>query len=126
MNADGTHMDLVVERLERVAVVTVSGDVDAASVHLLREAFDELVADGQHRFVIDLAGVAFMDSSGLAALVQLFKRVRIGEGDVRICALQPAVLRVFELVRLTRVFELFESAEEACASYSDITMRATL
>jgi anti-sigma B factor antagonist len=118
-------MELVVERLESAAVVTVSGDVDAASAHLLREAFDELVANGEHRFVIDLAGVAFMDSSGLASLVQLFKRVRIGEGDVRICALQPAVLRIFELVRLTRVFELFDTAEDAYASYSESDIRAT-
>ena len=118
-------MDLVVERLDGFALVAVAGDVDAASVHLLRAAFDGLVADGEHRFAIDLAGVAFMDSSGLAALVQLFKRVRIGEGDVRICALQPAVLRVFELVRLTRVFQLFDTAEEACSSYSDSTSEAT-
>jgi anti-anti-sigma factor len=111
-------MELKVERLDSAALVTVSGDVDAASAHLLRRAFDGLVADGEHRFVIDLGAVPFMDSSGLAALVQLFKRVRIGEGDVRICALQPAVLRVFELVRLTRVFELFDDAAAACASYA--------
>ncbi len=118
-------MELVVERLDIVTLVSVSGDVDAASVHLLREAFDDLVATGQHRFVIDLAGVGFMDSSGLATLVQLFKRVRIGDGDVRICALQPTVLRIFELVRLTRVFELFDTAEQACASYSQANIRAT-
>ena len=112
-------MELAVERLDGAALVSVSGDVDAASSHLLRVAFDELVAAGQHRFVIDLAGVPFMDSSGLATLVQLFKRVRIGEGDVRICALQPPVLRIFELVRLTRVFEIFETAEEAYASYHE-------
>ena len=117
-------MELVVKRLDCAAVVTVSGDVDASSVHLLRASFDGLVASGQHHFVIDLAGVPFMDSSGLACLVQLFKRVRIGEGDVRICALQPAVLRVFELVRLTRVFEIFETSEDACASYSGPSVRA--
>lgn len=111
-------MELVVGHREDAALVSLSGDVDAGSVHRLRAAFDTLVADGQHRFVIDLAGVPFMDSAGLAALVQLFKRVRIGEGDVRISGLQPPVLRIFELVRLTRVFALFDTAEQACASYN--------
>lgn len=118
-------MDLVVEERQHAALVTVSGDVDAGTVHQLRDAFDTVVAAGQHRFVIDLAAVPFMDSSGLAVLVQLFKRVRVGEGDVRIAALQPTVLRIFELVRLTRVFELFDTAEQAYASYTDLSLRAT-
>ena len=74
--------------------------------------------EGRQRFVIDLAGVPFMDSSGLATLVQTFKRVRIGEGDVRIAALQDEVLRVFQLVRLDRVFDLYPDAEVAVASFS--------
>jgi len=118
-------MEITVNEHRDVAVVTLSGDVDAASAGALRDAFDALVARGQHRFVIDLAGVPFMDSSGLASLVQLFKRVRIGEGDVRVCALQPAVLRIFELVRLTRVFSLFDTAGEAVASYAEPALRST-
>ncbi len=118
-------MELVVEQREGAALVHLSGDVDAGSVHLLRDAFDRLVAEGQHRFVVDLAEVPFMDSAGLACLVQLFKRVRIGEGDVRISALQPAVLRIFELVRLTRVFALFDTADDAYESYAEPSMRAT-
>ena len=118
-------MELVIEHVERAVLVRVSGNVDAGSIHVLRDAFDEFVAAGQPRFVIDLARVPFMDSSGLAALVQLFKRVRIGEGDVRISDLQPAVLRIFELVRLTRVFEIFDTADGACASYATPAARAT-
>ncbi|MBA2560857.1 MAG: STAS domain-containing protein [Propionibacteriales bacterium] len=118
-------MELVVDQREGVALVTLSGDVDAGSVQLLRDTFDRLVAAGQHRFVVDLGDVPFMDSAGLACLVQLFKRVRIGEGDVRICTLQPAVLRIFELVRLTRVFELFDTPEAAFASYAEPSLRAS-
>lgn len=117
-------MELVVEHLHPAVLVRLSGDVDAGSVQLLREAFDRLVAEGQHRFVIDVTAVPFMDSAGLACLVQLFKRVRIGEGDVRISGLQPAVLRIFELVRLTRVFEIFDTAEQACASFPQPSLRA--
>jgi anti-anti-sigma factor len=118
-------MDLLVEHREGAVLVTLAGDVDAGSVHVLRDAFDGLVSDGQHRFVIDLAAVPFMDSAGLASLVQLFKRVRIGDGDVRISALQPPVLRIFELVRLTRVFKLFDTAAQACASSAEPSLPAS-
>lgn len=70
--------------------------------------------------MIDLSDVAFMDSSGLATLVQLFKRVRICEGDVRLCGLQPKVQRVFELIRLDRVFDSFPGRDEAVASFAGL------
>jgi len=110
-------MEIKVERDSTVAVVAVSGDVDAATAPQLRQQFDELLGNGDQNFVIDLSGVAFMDSSGLATLVQLFKRVRIGHGDVRLCGLQPEVRRIFELTRLDRVFDIFPSRQEAVASY---------
>ncbi len=111
-------MEINVERDGVVAVVVVSGDVDAATAPQLRQQFDDLLADGQQDFVIDLSGVKFMDSSGLAALVQLFKRVRIGHGDVRLCGLQPEVGRIFELTRLNRVFDIFPDRAEAVASFT--------
>ncbi len=105
------------ERTGRLAVLRIKGDVDAGTVDSFRRTIDELLAAGEHRFVIDLTDVPFMDSAGLATLVQLFKRVRIGEGDVRLAGLQPDVRRVFELVRLTRVFDVYDDAASAVASY---------
>ena len=111
------RVELSVERPNDLAVLRVAGDVDAGTVDALRRTIDELLASGEHRFVVDLTNVPFMDSAGLATLVQLFKRVRIGEGDVRLAGLQPDVRRIFELVRLTRVFDTYDSAEAAVASY---------
>lgn len=111
-------MELTTDQRDGIAVVTVAGEVDASSVSQLRSHLDDLLAQGDHNFVIDLTDVAFMDSSGLATLVQLFKRVRIGEGDVRLCGLQPKVQRVFELIRLDRVFDSFPSRSEAVASFA--------
>jgi anti-sigma B factor antagonist len=110
-------VELSVQRSNDVALLTVVGDVDAGTVDDLRRTIDELLANGEHRFVVDLTGVPFMDSSGLATLVQLFKRVRIGEGDVRLAGLQPDVQHIFKLVRLTRVFDVYDTADAAVASY---------
>ena len=101
-----------------VTVVAVDGFVDAGTVGELRDTLERLVREGRQRFVIDLTRVPFMDSSGLATLVQTFKRVRIGEGDVRVAGLQDEVLRVFQLVRLDRVFDLYPDAEAAVASFT--------
>lgn len=108
------------ERVDDVAVVAVDGVVDAGSVDALRGELDGLLSGGDQRFVVDLTGVPFMDSSGLAVLVSTFKRVRIGEGDVRLAGLQEDVQRVFQLVRLDRVFDLFPDAQSAVASFGAV------
>jgi anti-sigma B factor antagonist len=66
---------------------------------------------------IDMAGVDFVDSPGLLAFVRLFKRVRIGEGAVKLCSLRSAVLHTFELTRLNKVFDIFETLAEAAESF---------
>jgi anti-sigma B factor antagonist len=109
-------MDCVVEERGIVAVVSPRGDLDAASVGAFQERVDELLRGGTHNFVIDLGGVGFVDSAGLAALVRLYKHVRIGEGDVRLAAVPPTVMQIFDLTRLSRVFDIFPTAAEAAAS----------
>jgi len=100
-----------------VVVVIVEGDLDASNAPDLRAKFEELIGQGENQYVIDLSGVPFMDSSGIAALVNLFKRVRIGAGDVKLCGLQEEVKKVFELTRLNRVFDIFDTCAEAAASF---------
>ncbi len=110
-------MDVDLEHNGDVVAVVLRGDVDAAVTAELRQQLDDQLADGRQNFVVDLSDVAFMDSSGLATLVQLFKRVRIGHGDVRLCGLQPNVRRLFELIRLDRVFAMFPDRAAAYASF---------
>ncbi|HEY73067.1 MAG: anti-anti-sigma factor [Chloroflexi bacterium] len=110
-------MQIDVEKEKDVVVVTVEGDLDSSSAPDLRAKFEELIRQRENQYVIDLTGVPFMDSSGIAALVNLFKRVRIGAGDVKLCGLQEEVKKVFKLTRLDRVFDIFDTRAEAVASF---------
>jgi anti-sigma B factor antagonist len=85
----------------------------------LNTAFDQLVIRGEQNYVIDLNLVTFMDSSGLAALARMYKRIRIGKGDVRLCCIQPDMRRILELTRFDRVFDIFSNRASAVASFSD-------
>lgn len=116
-------MDVTVDHEDATVVVTPNGEVDAGTAPQLRAVLDDLLVQGFHNFVIDLSEVDFIDSSGIATLVQLFKRVRIGEGDVRVCGLQAKVQRVFALIRLDRVFDTFDRRAEAVASFGGADAR---
>ena len=100
-----------------VAVVVVHGDLDAAGAPVLRRHLDDLLAGGRRDFVVDLAAVDVVEGAGFRALVGFFTRVRIGHGDVRLCALQTPVRRVFERLRLDRVFDTFDDRPAAVASF---------
>jgi anti-sigma B factor antagonist len=110
-------VDIGIDRQGEIVVVAPQGELDAASAPQLRADLDRLLSDGVRCFVVDLAAVGFMDSSGLASLVGLFKRVRTSDGDVRLSGVAGDVRRVLELTRLDRVFDLYDDRATAVASF---------
>ncbi|PRY65894.1 anti-sigma B factor antagonist [Glaciihabitans tibetensis] len=95
------------------AVVRAVGKLNMVSAPALREIVLKLIGEGRQRIVVDLAGVDFMDSSGLGALVGCLKAARQGGGDLRIAAPGAQVLMVLKLSNLDRVLATFETAEDA-------------
>jgi anti-sigma B factor antagonist len=83
--------------------------VDAVSVAAALAA----VAAREPEIIVDLAGVEFMDSSGVAALVRGRKHARHAGGDLLLAAPQQQVLRVLAITRLIDVFSLHVSVDEA-------------
>lgn len=96
-----------------IAVLDVSGDVDMYTSPKLREALAGLTRGRVQKIVVNLGDVKFMDSSGIATLVQAYKEARPYEGEVRLAAPGGNVLRVFQLSNLTSLFPVFDTVEEA-------------
>ncbi len=92
--------------------------MDAHNSGDLKEQMLQLFDEGKSNLIIDLSAVRFIDSSGLGALVSGFKNASAREGSLKLCCLQPQVRSMFELTRLHRVFEIYNSAEEAQESFS--------
>ena len=94
------------------AVVALRGDldlVDAASV-----AFALAMIAGRDPVIVaDLAGLEFIDSSGVMALARSRKRARHAGGDLVLAAPRPRVMRVLAAIRLTDPFTIYASADEA-------------
>ena len=96
-------------------VLALSGVMDAAQAPQVRQALREALDAGRKRLLVDLAGVTFMDSSALFALVSTYKAARSLGGDVALSSLCPSVRALFELTRLHRVFEIFDDQATAVA-----------
>jgi anti-sigma B factor antagonist len=86
-------------------VVTVRGELDVATSPLLRAALAELVeAAGVPCIVVDLAGVTFIDSAGVHALVEASKRLGGGGGELVLSGVKPGAFKVLDVCGLTSVF----------------------
>src|SRR5947209_7482373 len=88
-------------------VATVQGDVDLHNSPELRGALLELLHKGKPRkLVLNLGGVSYMDSSGIAVLVEALGQVRRAGGKVYLTNLQPRVKSILEIARLNTIFVL--------------------
>jgi len=110
-------MEINVRKTGNVVVVTPVGDVNAHSAPELDAKLDELIGQGEQNYVLDLGDVPFMDSSGLGIMVKIFKRIRIGDGDVKLASPTPAIMNILRLTRLERVFDIYEEQEAAVTSF---------
>jgi anti-sigma B factor antagonist len=109
-------IDINIVRNGACSVVHVDGDIDLKTSPELRAAILDLYEKrGQERVIIDLAGVNYIDSSGVASLVEGLQEAKKRNARFILCALNDAPRRVLELTRLTKVFEIARTVEEALA-----------
>ena len=94
------------------------GSLEASNVIDFREAVMGLLKEGD-KVVLDLGNVNFMDSSGLGAIVALGKSLAEGGGELKLANITPQVRTVFELTRLHQAFEIYDTVEEAAASFRE-------
>ncbi|MEA1997496.1 MAG: STAS domain-containing protein [Gemmatimonadota bacterium] len=106
-------MQVKVRNEKNLAVISVNGDVDLYSSPEMRNAITDLSKKKVPLVVVNLAEVDYMDSSGVATLVEGLRLVSSYKGEFRIACLKPSVREVFELARLDKVFSIFDSEEEA-------------
>ena len=101
-----------------VTVFSLKGNLDALTAPQLKKEIEALLAARKIHVVFDLSALELIDSSGVGAIVSLFKRVRTLQGDVKIARLAGQPSEIFKLLRLDRAFEIFDSVDAAVARFS--------
>jgi anti-sigma B factor antagonist len=95
-------------------VMQVEGDLDLESAPALTTELKARL--GPRPIVLDLAGVEFMDSSGLGVLVGAHKEAAAQGGALVLAAPTPRVHKIFKITKLHKVFALYETLDEAVES----------
>ncbi len=107
------HIDISAERVaDGVTVVRVTGEVDMLTAPRLRSEVVERITTGG-TLVLDLGGVGFLGSAGLAVLVEAAQRSTREQAAFRVVAVERAVLRPLAATGLGEVFSVHPSVAEA-------------
>jgi anti-anti-sigma factor len=94
-------------------VLTLVGDFDMHTVQAVVEPVEALLQDPPHDVVVDLSGVQFIDSSGIALLVKVYTRVvREGQGTMRVDRSSSVARRLLEVCGLLDTFGMNGSGPE--------------
>jgi anti-anti-sigma factor len=100
---------LIVTIEEKRATIEFSGT--------LKDDLINKIEQGNSNVIIDLSATEFVDSSFLGTLVAGFKKTDINGGSLKIVDLQEPVRAMFELTRLYKIFEIFDTVEDALNSF---------
>lgn len=106
-------MSFSMDREDDVLTVAVVGQLTVANRQDFKQAILDQMAQGARIVLVDLNEAAYVDSSGLGALVSLNRRLHDGGGELRLIGLNEDLKSLFELTRLDTLFPIYSSREEA-------------
>ena len=110
-------MHISVRRHDKTTIFDLSGDIDFANSRDVRDSVLREIREGRAaRVVVNLSQVRYIDSSGVASLVEGLKAARDLGSRFILVGLSTSAREVLQLSRLLRVFEVYETEQEALAS----------
>ncbi len=108
-------LDIQSETISDGVLMRPTGEIDLSCAATLRQHLSKVQEGTPGRLIVDLSQVPYMDSSGVATLVEAMQVARRSESKLVLCALQDKVRSIFEIARLDMVFTIVDSVEEAAA-----------
>lgn len=112
-DSDSGALSVTVRIVDGAAIVAAVGDIDLSGSPALRSEMKKVQEAKPARIIVDLSGVPYMDSSGVATLVEAMKFARANRGKLVLCSLSDRVRSIFEIARLESVFTIVSDVEAA-------------
>ena len=109
-------MNIKHERIDGALVCMLDGEVNITTSPELRKAFEGIIKNNETKVLIDFSQVGYIDSSGLATLIEMLQRLKKSGGKLVFCNMSQKVKNVFEITKLDKLFSICESRDEALKS----------
>ncbi len=101
---------------ERPNVFPLEGEIDLHVSPGIATSLKSMIAEKPKQLVVDLSRVSYIDSSGLAVLIEAMQNVNAYGGKFSLAGLQEGVRPIFEIARLDQVFRIYPDVDSALAA----------
>ncbi|RMG44469.1 MAG: anti-sigma factor antagonist [Acidobacteria bacterium] len=110
-------MELNVEHMGDVTVVVLPGEsLDASNAAEFKQTIAPIL-EKHSKVVFDMSQLRFVDSSGLGAILSCLRQLNARGGDLKLCGMTKPVRALFELVRMHRIFDIYNTRDEAIGAF---------
>jgi anti-sigma B factor antagonist len=103
-------------RKDHSNILPLAGEIDLHVSPIIRTSLNEMIAKKPKQLVVDLSGVPYIDSAGLAAVMEAMQEVQAYGGKFALAGLQKTVRSVFEMSQLHQVFSIYPDVDAALAA----------
>ncbi len=107
-----------------VSLIDLAGDIDIAADKRLREAYAEAVCTGPGTLVLNFEQVGYINSTGIALIVELLARARSERRTVAACGLVDHYREIFQITRLSDFMRIYADENAAVGSTTATTERS--
>lgn len=115
----GPNVEIEIRSLGEVKLIKLSGKITlGAAVDRLRENLDELTDNGTSRFILELAEVPMIDSSGIGLLVRYMTAAKQRGGALKLLNPSKFTVQTLKMIGLLNLFEVFQVQDEAVSSFN--------
>ncbi|MCM8760619.1 MAG: STAS domain-containing protein [Candidatus Omnitrophica bacterium] len=111
-------MAVKIENKNGLTVCYVEGEIDINSSPSIKKVFDKLISSKTPKIVVNLSKVTYVDSSGLATLVEILKNMRSYGGRLRLTNLSSKIKSLFEITKLEKLFEIMADEQDAISTFA--------
>jgi|SRR5579862_2295048 len=105
-----------------VIVMEVPENLNHTEAQAFLAELQPMLQSDRPRIVLDCSQVQHMDSAGIETMLNCMGEAMKRDGDVKLACLSPAAAAILELMRVDRLFEIFETSEEATRSFQAVSL----
>ena len=110
-------MEVVEKTVGNIVVYLLRGQILLCTETECIEFFDKIAEEKSHLTVIlDMSGVGYINSTGIGMIIKCLKKFRENGGRLVFCSLVPEVMKLFDIIKLTQILEIYPDEETAIRS----------
>lgn len=94
-------------------IVYLEGRLDVSVANEVEEDLNKIIEEGNLHLILNMDNVEYMSSSGFRACIATLRKLNAREGSLKLCAIRPSVRRIFDVIELTSLFDIYESEADA-------------